>query len=271
MLATGHTPLQVPVGTVDGALDKRFVLNPWSAEGYEDLTKVSQIGILGTGLTAMDVVGALDALKFQGTITLFSRRGSFLFPSVSGGCSTEFVIENGAFADSLRGLVRRVRKELREYVEQGRDWHVIVDAFRPHTPAIWKHLSEFERGQFLRHLRSYWEVARHRMPERIYRRVRELEAEGRLTICRGRVEALDFKSDAQLVNLRSRHRGTTQTSQFERVFNCAGSGVLTAQNLPPILQSLKAHNAIQFDRFGLGMYTASSGELLDRDNGIVRG
>jgi uncharacterized NAD(P)/FAD-binding protein YdhS len=50
----------------------------------------------------------------------------------------------------------------------------VVDGLRPHTQALWKALPRREQEQFLKRLRPYWEIHRHRMAWKVAKRFAEL-------------------------------------------------------------------------------------------------
>ncbi|MFN6567873.1 hypothetical protein [Dendronalium sp. ChiSLP03b] len=56
-----------------------------------------------------------------------------------------------------------VRQELR----QAQDWRTVIDAIRPVTQQLWQALPFNEQKRFLRHIKAYWEVHRHRIAEGI--------------------------------------------------------------------------------------------------------
>lgn len=60
-----------------------------------------------------------------------------------------------------------VRQELR----QAQDWRAVIDAIRPVTQQLWQALPFNEQKRFLRHIKAYWEVHRHRIAEGIARRL----------------------------------------------------------------------------------------------------
>src|SRR5690606_17647623 len=69
---------------------------------------------------------------------------------------------------SLRQLLRAFR------AQAGGDWRAAIDGLRPHTSALWQGLTVEDRRRFLRHLRPWWEVHRHRLPPELDGRMRDL-------------------------------------------------------------------------------------------------
>ena len=54
-----------------------------------------------------------------------------------------------------------VRRHIRSLAANG-NWRQVIDSLRPITPALWRRLETNERERFMRHLRPFWEVHRHR-------------------------------------------------------------------------------------------------------------
>jgi uncharacterized NAD(P)/FAD-binding protein YdhS len=69
-----------------------------------------------------------------------------------------------------------------------------MDGLRPHGQRLWKQAGENERRRFLRHLRPWWDVHRHRMAAEVAEAIERLQAEGRLTLAAGRL--LEVRSEA---------------------------------------------------------------------------
>jgi uncharacterized NAD(P)/FAD-binding protein YdhS len=56
-------------------------------------------------------------------------------------------------------------------------------------------MSIADRARFLRHVRPYWDVHRHRLPEAALARITHLMHTGRLHVHAGRLEALEPHTD----------------------------------------------------------------------------
>jgi uncharacterized NAD(P)/FAD-binding protein YdhS len=81
-------------------------------------------------LTAIDVNGLLHARRYGGRITILSRPCRMVEAAVARG-------------------------EL---------WQLAIDSLRPHATGLWQALSPEDRARFVRTLRPYWDVLRHRAP-----------------------------------------------------------------------------------------------------------
>jgi uncharacterized NAD(P)/FAD-binding protein YdhS len=270
ILALGHTALELPIKKIKGDAGQRVVLNPWKKSGYEKLEAIKSILILGTGLTAMDVVAAIDQRGYQGQITLISRRGLIPFSSYGEGDLKEVVLTEQTLRLSLRELVAWIRSESDNMKVHQLDWRALIDAFRPYTKHIWRRFSERERSQFLRHLRPYWEVIRHRMPNAARVCIDDLQVKGRLRIVRARILELDAESQESLHVKLSIAHGENELA-VDRLFNCTGGVALKPDRLPALLSSLHQQGLLKLDSFGLGVRTGTNGELLNQQGDIVVG
>ncbi len=74
----------------------------------------------------------------------------------------------------MRRLVRTVRELADDMHHRGGDWREAITFVRNLTPALWQRLPTRERKRFLRHVRPYWDVHRHRLPQQTLAAVEQL-------------------------------------------------------------------------------------------------
>ncbi|HEY8966853.1 MAG TPA: FAD/NAD(P)-binding protein, partial [Candidatus Methylacidiphilales bacterium] len=135
VLAVGNFPPQPP--KEDGACRDHagYIAEPWEEEVVAQLAMPGDVLIVGTGLTCLDFLCALDGRKKEGTIHVLSRRG--LFPLPHPPASVPFRNEGPIEPGPLRELLRAVR----EKIAAGAFWRDVIDSLRPQTQALWKQLS----------------------------------------------------------------------------------------------------------------------------------
>lgn len=158
VLCLGNFPPSPPPGvTADLAASPRFVGNPWDFAAIAGLPKDRPVLVLGTGLTMVDAVLALDDAGHPGPFLALSRRG--LRPQVHAPVAAPAeVFDPDRLPTRTADLVRRVREAA------GRtEWRAVVDSLRPYTHRLWQGLPLEERRRFLRHVRPYWDIHRHRI------------------------------------------------------------------------------------------------------------
>jgi uncharacterized NAD(P)/FAD-binding protein YdhS len=259
VLATGNLPPHTPPG-IDPALlpDGRYLDDPWRSAPGEGLGAGDTVLLLGTGLTAIDVALQLDAGGFPGTIVALSRRG--LRPRRHRDGLPPAAGETDLPGVSLSWTVRRLRE--RAAVE---GWRAAVDALRPVTQRLWAASDEDTRGRFLRHLRPFWDVHRHRLAPAVAARINAMVAEGRLRFVAGKVVAAQADGAGVALDWRPRHGDAVDWMTVARIVNCTGpQGDLTRTD-DPLLGTLTARGLIRPDRLRLGIDVDAQGRTIDAD------
>jgi uncharacterized NAD(P)/FAD-binding protein YdhS len=185
VLAVGNYPpanLNIP-GLPDHS--ERYFRSPWSEAALRGIPKNGNVLLIGSGLTSVDVALALKSEGFAGHIHILSRRG--LMPQTHCQTSRWPQFWNDRSPRTTRGLLRLVREQVRAAAERGIDWQAVIDALRPVTQKIWQSLPLDERRRFLRHVRSYWEIHRHRIASEIGDTIAGLIRDGQARLYAGRV------------------------------------------------------------------------------------
>ena len=262
ILATGNFPPTDPA-PFGRTSDHTYVKYAWSDDALHDVGEFDSILLLGSGLTAIDQVLALDGAGFKGHITLLSRRG--LAPCVHHlGDRWE-----GEWARSLprtaRGLLAAVRREVNKAAANGSDWRAVIDSLRPHTQRTWAALPWDEQRRFLRHVRAYWDVHRHRFAPQVQQVLHKLQAENRLTVISGRVLECRNESHCAEVRYRTRATGAEATLRVDRIVNCTGPEADFRKLQDPLTRSLVMQGLARPDALSLGLDVAEQGSLLDAD------
>lgn len=232
-----------------------LVDDPWSTEGRAALSKFARqdgdILLVGTGLTMVDTVLSLESQGFGGRVVAISRRG--LLPRAHI-MSASIDIELPASL-RLADLVRWTRSHTGTA-----DWTAVIDALRPITAQIWKSWSGRERSRFLRHLRPWWDVHRHRIAPQIWTQLDALRNSGRLTIRAGRIVGGDGSS----VRIRLRGETRAETMRAAGIVNCTGPRGDIRAAADPLFDSLLANAMARTDDFGLGLEVDDRCRVSDR-------
>lgn len=260
VLATGHVPPPVPA-------DPRHVTDPWRAGATTGLDPDLPVLILGLGLTMVDILLALRAGGFRGPVVALSRRG--LLPQRHRATRPwpmpDFAAEERR---SVRQAMRRLRREVAAAAAHGVDWRAVVDSIRPITAELWRGWPEAEQRRFLRHVRRWWDIHRHRMaPPNADALEAELAA-GSLRTVAGRVKGMRFEADAVRVD----YQGVAGPAELsvQRVISATGleSAVRTTD---PFMRSLVRRGLVRWDRLGFGIDVSDGLEAIGRDGRPVRG
>ncbi|WP_051504126.1 FAD/NAD(P)-binding protein [Sphingomonas jaspsi] len=249
VLANGNQPPS-PV-PVDGLADERRIDNPWSPEGRAAIARLAQSGapllLLGTGLTMVDVALTLDRADYAGRATALSRRGQLPRAHVAQAL-TPLPTPIDEVPASLAAMVGWLRAR----AEKADDWRAAIDGMRPVTQAIWQRLSVSEQSRFLRHLRPWWDVHRHRIAPQAAAVVEAMVGDGRLEIVAGRaVRAIEADGLARIEV--ARRGGGTGVVEAAAVINCTGPLASLAKADDPLLQQMLGDELVMVDELGIGV------------------
>jgi uncharacterized NAD(P)/FAD-binding protein YdhS/quercetin dioxygenase-like cupin family protein len=241
------------------------VVDAWDECALATLPKQGRLLLLGSGLSALDVLAFLDAQGFSGEVTLISPRG--LLPlsherEFQGTTPLEAADVERAPA-AIGPLVRWVRRAIASAVAGGLPWQRAVDSLRPHVVRLYRALPPGDRASFVRHVRPYWDVFRHRAPADALERVDDWARAGRLRRVAGRV-TIDGREDAAAVTVAIRERsGPSRRERFDAVVRCVGPALDVAEATTPLLQSLIDGGLAALAPNGLGIETTAEGRVVD--------
>lgn len=247
VLSVGNLPPHAPPGLDPAALSPdRYRSDPWAPGQADGLSSDDTVLVLGTGLTMVDMVLKLDADGFRGRIVALSRRG--LLPRRHQPGAPPASPRDTRPTTTASALVRDVRARARAI-----GWRQAVDELRPFTQGLWAAASRTERRRFIRHLRPWWDVHRHRIAPVVADRLAALQAEGRLDVRAGRT--LRFAERPGGVELVWRPRGGTAEERLSvaRILNCTGPQGDLSRTDEPLLRALLARGTIRPDAEHLGL------------------
>lgn len=201
------------------------------------------IVIIGTGLTAVDTLMSLRKHKVRADILFISRHGHF--PAAHTRDTKSLSLSITLFeGQPLSAMMHRLRLVAREAMEAGHSWPLVMDAMRPHTVALWQSLSTKDRIRFLKRLRHYWDIHRHRMAGSIHAQLHEALNNGHARVLKGRASA-----DGASVTVHTSSGG--QHIEAAMVFDCTGPHHRVEQQ--PMLAALLANGSIEASPTGLGL------------------
>ncbi len=265
VLAAGNFPpanLRIPGLTAES---KRYLRSPWLGTVLNDIPKNGSVLLIGSGLTSIDIVVALQSEGFAGHIHVLSRRGLIPQSHRAMGQWPEFWNERGP--RTMRELLQLVREQVRLAAEAGCDWREVVDALRPASHDIWQSLPIAERKRFIRHVRPYWDVHRHRVATEIGETIATLMRHGRVTLYAGRI--ISYREDQDTgqvdVGIRERKSRSERTLRVDRVINCTGPESDCRRIDHPLMKNLLSQGLVRPDALALGLDVDSNGALMDSD------
>ncbi|HET6157436.1 MAG TPA: FAD-dependent oxidoreductase [Dongiaceae bacterium] len=260
VLATGNLLPSKNKGAIVG--------NPWDEKALTNLDEKSDVVVLGTGLTMVDTVISLLDRGHKGRIVAVSRRGLLPRLHLSAGVDDlprPWQFDTPPAGRNVLQLLRHVRAAAREAAAQGQDWRVVVDGLRSHTQRLWQEMPAGERARFLRHLRPWWDVHRHRSATRVMARILEAIQKRQLMIVAGRIDSMAPGGDHVSVVVRPRGKDGRLTLNAQRVLVCTALTPDLSKLELPLLRDLIAGGAARADALGLGLDVAPTGALIDAD------
>ncbi|HEX7760537.1 MAG TPA: FAD/NAD(P)-binding protein [Caulobacteraceae bacterium] len=236
-----------------------YIGAPWRPGAFADVQPDDSVLLLGTGLTMIDVVASLEARGHVGPLTALSRHGLLPQAHARTIATTTAVWARGN-GEPLSDALRRFRQAAQELP----DWRIAFDGLRPITQHLWKTLDSEERRRFLRHLRPWWEIHRHRLAPRMAEALDAWRSD-RLEVIAGRLTRTVPLDDG--VEVAWRPRGTyAQAKRHVRwIVNCTGPEGDPRRLASPLVQQLLRARLVRPDPYGLGLDVTEEGQLVDAD------
>jgi len=247
VLAIGNLPPAAPRHLGLEALDRqRFAPDPWASDALEGLEPDASVLLLGSGLTMVDIALDLVERGHRGALIALSRRG--LAPHRHATVGPVAPPPGDLSRLSLSAKVRRSRVRAAQV-----GWRAVIDELRPIVQSLWRDASPTERARFLRHLRPWWDVHRHRMAPVVADQIDALRAEGRLRVLAGRLLSAQAEPDGVSLDWRARGQVAPARMTVGRIINCTGTGADMRRAGDPLLTDLLDQGAIRPNPMGLGL------------------
>jgi uncharacterized NAD(P)/FAD-binding protein YdhS len=160
----------------------------------------------------------------------------------------------------LSWLVRFVRREA-----EALGWRAAVDQMRPVTQDLWARSSVGQRLRFLRHLRTWWEVHRHRIAPSVAAKIEALEQSGRLVFRSGKILSTVPSAGGAEVKWRARGSADVSILHVARIVNCTGPQLDISRAGDPLLDRLVATGRIRPDGCRIGIDVSADCRAIGRD------
>lgn len=263
LLATGNQPPAGLPGAERLASDSRYVGNPWK-NWHESLPNDdAHIVILGTGLTAVDVVVTLRKKGWNGRITAISRNG-MLPQRHFRGIQWPSVVPDDGQHRSLQELSKLIRQDCERLRGVSQNPAIAVDKLRGRTQAFWQNLTIEEKQRFLKEYAPSWNVIRHRIAGPIHDAITDSLDCGQLTIIPATIQSLSAEErtiDVSLIDTSSQ----PQTVHGDLVINCTGPKARFSNSGIPLYQQLFARGLAKPDDMDMGIAVDSHFAVIDAD------
>ncbi len=261
VLAVSHTAPDVPA-VLRGC--RAVIPDPWDTGALTAIPAEARVVLVGTGLTACDVIASLLRHGHRGPITAISRHGLLPRPRTPLPVEAE-----GEFSQQPETraslLLRRARRAIRLAARGGRPWENVIDALRQQAGAAWGALDWTERRRVLRHLRTYWDVHRFQCAPQIDQAVTGAQASGALHIRAARLMAAEEGSAGIALHVAPRAADRPETLVADLVVNCTGPGHRSVTASHPVLRGLADARGLQADPAQLGIWVDGDSRVLRTD------
>ena len=251
VLATGNPPPRTASG------DARILSDPWVDGALSAIQPDDFVLVIGTGLTMVDMAVWLDDRGWRGQMLALSRRG--LRPRAHGERPDGAIPPDPQLLD---GPASARLKAARVAVRAG-DWRGVMEGLRPLTDQIWRAADVPTRARWVRHLRPWWDVHRHRIAPGIAARLDALIAADRLTLNAARIRSIVPEGDKVAVTFDLKGRIVPRTILADWLIDCTGPGHDPARD--PLTGPLVSTGRARLDPLRLGLELDDSGRVLAAD------
>jgi uncharacterized NAD(P)/FAD-binding protein YdhS len=257
ILAVGNLPPHHPPGFGGELPSDLYAADPWTVEATAGLTGADTVLILGTGLTMVDLALRLEAEGYAGRIVALSRRG--LLPHRHGEQECFAPIEDRPEA-CASSLLRSVRRRARAV-----GWRNAVDELRRFTTPIWRAADHATRARFLRHLRPWWDIHRHRLAPAVADRIAAMVARGQLSVMAAHTRRADPVREGLRVAYKARGEPVERSITVRRAINCTGPQGNLAAATDPLLRALTERGTIRPDALHIGIDVDAASRTIAAD------
>lgn len=244
--------------------DPRYFTNPWSDKIYSHITGDENILLVGTGLTAIDVILGLKVRGFNGKIRMISRRGKL--PMAHDLSADPVKLEYPGHLHP-RDAYAWVKEQMNAHKHV--PWTAVIDGLRPITQAFWQDWTIDEKKYFLKRLRPFWEIARHRIPGASSVVLNQLVESGQLMIGKGQINAAQSLPEG--IRVVYDFEKVQQEGVFQKLINCTGPESNYRKVKFPIIRNLIEQGKVVSDELGLGIRCSVDGAIIDANGEKVPG
>jgi uncharacterized NAD(P)/FAD-binding protein YdhS len=258
LLALGNSAAAAPLVEAPGAVNDAWNLN-WTDRLP---TYVPRVLLVGTSLTMIDQVLAIMDRRPDTRMMAISRHGLLPLPH-----EDELPVEAPIFDSAAllaRGpLSRRLRFFRAQVAASDGNWRATVQQLRRMMPELWQAAPRTLRRRFLRHLRSYWDVHRHRAPRAASNEIERLCQRRRLEVAAGRIVGMRDIRRGIVVTWQPRGSDRLREELVDAVVNVTGPDPSPHRSACPLVQTLVKQGLCTSDELGLGWDTDPDGRLVD--------
>jgi len=273
VIATGNpVPSLRPPFRPEHQWEPRIIANPLEPDCLDSIPPTARVLVVGTGLTALDIISTLVRRDHCGGILVVSRRGLKPRPQSPetlqhpprmpqmGTVVPGFIESEPA---RIRAWSAALRKEISRKAAQGQNWYQAFDPVRDVVWKLWPTLPTPEKLRFLRRLRVFYDVHRFRTPPMNEAMVADAERNGKVRYEQATLRAVHMRGDVVNVELASSAEGLRSWHEFDFVVNCTGLDSGSAWRSNPLLHNLLETGLLRLHPTGIGFDVSEHCEALD--------
>lgn len=259
IIATGNA---LPKPIIDTNLYRGIVIDDVNKINISQLLQQDKITIVGTGLTAVDVICSLHESDYRGQIIAISRRGLFPLPHKIEINTIPVKID---FLGNTDGTLSSVFAYIKQVIKANPNiaWQDIIDGMRPVLSRLWQLMSDKDKTVFLSRVKPYWEVIRHRMPYQSFEIIQAMIKSNQLQTFKGKIEA------SQNTNVVIKNTNTSYIIDTPVVINCTGANTDIATQQPFFMEMLYRGYWVQ-DKHKLGIEINEQNNPINSKGGLMK-
>jgi uncharacterized NAD(P)/FAD-binding protein YdhS len=265
VLAPGIVPPRFPSGLIASGTEARCVPDPWNATALTHIEPNASVTIMGTGLSAIDVLLALQENGHRGPVHAISRHG--LLPKVHARRpepASDVAESCERVGDArARGLLHQVRAAVAQVEAQGGHWQGVVDLLRPRAAELWMGLPLAEQARFKRHLERVWSTHRHRMAPQVGDEVERLLEAGLFHVHSGQIVAVEKSGSSLSLAVKSRSADHLYHWATDWLVNCTGPDTNLFRDDQVLMNRLRSRRLAGPGPLAMGVGTDVNGHVLD--------
>ena len=279
LVATGHPAPRLPAALAAGlGAHPALIEHPLQDSRLHRIAPDARVLLVGSGLTALDVLSTLVQRGHRGAVQVVSRHGLRPRPQGPLPAALQQALRadlaslppglvlarlNGpppaflappAVSPDLRQWLRALRAQVQQAQAAGGHWYTPFDDLRDAVWQLWPRLSAPQRQRFARTLRPWYDVHRYRSPPQNEDIVRDAVAQGRIRFMAARLQALDAQAGGGIaVRMTPRGEAAPQRVQVDVVINCSGQDATAGLVHNPFLAALARAGWVRPDPSGIGI------------------
>ncbi|HCA82954.1 MAG TPA: hypothetical protein DEP18_04140 [Flavobacteriales bacterium] len=235
---------------------------PWQNGILASIPKDKTVLFVGMGLSTIDHLITLNKNKHTGKIIAISRNGLLPLTHKLTGAFVPNKDELLNGCETPIGFLKFLREKTNTHPNL--HWSAIIDGIRPYQNQIWANWSIDQKKQFHRHIRPFWEIHRHRIPEESSELIKKLIENGQLSIRAGRKKGISLtRSDEFILSYLDKKSGNLSAVTTDYIVNCTGSQSDFRKIDSPLIKQLLSDGHVVLNDLQMGILTDESGRLID--------